>query len=98
MPLFEYRHVAPPSSESQTPTAEIATISLLRVAGPRDDRVQAETAAAGAPIGARRVIPEPAVERPRQAPVVALEQAPRVAAGVEQPVRLSGGDDPDPGE
>ena len=28
MPLFEWRQVAPPSSVSQTPTAEIATISL----------------------------------------------------------------------
>ena len=27
MPLFEWRHDVPPSSDSHTPTAEIATIS-----------------------------------------------------------------------
>ena len=45
-PWLPWRQVSPPSSVSQTPTAEIAEREPLRLARPRDDRVQAQPAAA----------------------------------------------------
>ena len=60
--------------------------------------MQAEAAAAGVPLRPRRVVPEAAVERPREPAVVALEQAAGVAAGVEDAVGLALLDHPDPRE
>ena len=56
---------APPSSESHTPTAEIAERDPRRVARPGRDRVHAHAAGAGAPVGPRRLLPERLVQLPR---------------------------------
>ena len=69
---------------------------LRRVARPGRDGVEAEAAVAGVPVGARGVVPQAAVQRPREAAVAALEQRAGVATGVEQAVSLAGRDHPDP--
>src|SRR5689334_18049531 len=61
----------------------------LRIAGPRNDRVQAKTTAAGLPGLACGVVPESLVERPRRAVVATLEQHAGISTGVQQPVRLA---------
>ena len=93
--MFEWRQLAPPSSESQTPTAEIATISRLGSPGQGAIVCRQRPPVAGAPVGPGRVIPEPAVELPGGAAVTALEQDARVAAAVDEAVLLTRDDHPE---
>src|SRR4051794_25644787 len=58
----------------------------LRLAGPRHDRVQAETATARLPVLLDAVTPERLVELPSLAPIAAREERTGVGARVQHPV------------
>src|SRR5262249_57371452 len=67
-----------------------------RVARPRADGVEAHAARPRRPLGAPRVVPEPAHQLPRAAPVAAAEERRRRDPGPELPLGRPLPDDPDP--
>ena len=58
--------------------------------------MHAEATAAGLPLGARGMIPQPGVDLPVGPAVMTLEQHPGVTAGEQEPVGLTACDHPDP--
>ena len=96
--LLPLRHVAPPSSVSHTPAAEMPTASRPGSPGHVTIECKQSPPAPGCHFGLVGCFQSARLSSQRRAAVAALEQHARVPAGVKHAVGLGGHDHPDPHE